>query len=387
MLRYFPLIWKNSLRNRRRSALTVSSVAASFCLLGLIFAVYRALYLSDPTPAQALRLVTHHRVSLAQAIPASYQQKIRQVPGVEEVMIWQWFGGAYRDTRDPGNFFARFAIEPDKFFRVRPEIKLPADQQQAFIHQRTACIASKDLITRFGWKLGERIHLVGDIFPVNLDLTLVGVFEDPDTTESLFFSETYLRESLGGNRMQDLVGSFEVQCASASDVPRVAEAIDKLFDNAPEPTKTESERAFALSFVSFLGNVKVFLLSICAAVTFTILLVSANTMAMSVRERIREVGILKTLGYTPRAILGIILGEAGVISLLGGAFGLLLAEGMAEGIRRSSVFIGELRTLGITPDVTAVSLCLAALIGMLSSLIPAWSAARTSILEALRTTD
>lgn len=387
MVRYLPLIWKNSLRNRRRSSLTIFSVAASFCLLGLLFATYRALYLTDPTPAQALRLVTHHRVSLTQAIPASYQQKIREVPGVKEAMIWQWFGGVYRDNRDSRNFFARFAVEPGKFFRVRPEIKLPEDQKQAFIHERTACIATKDLAGRFGWKLGERINLTGDIFPVNLELTLVGIFDDPDTSESLFFSQTYLRESLGNSPRQDMVGSFEVQCDNASDVPRVAEAIDKLFENSPAPTKTESEQAFTLGFVSFLGNVKVFLLSICAAVTFTILLVSANTMAMSVRERIREVGILKTLGYTPGAILGIIVGESAVISVVGGAVGLLLAGGMTAAIRSGPVFIQQLKALRITPDVGGVSLLLAALIGVVSSLIPAWNAARTSILESLGTTD
>jgi putative ABC transport system permease protein len=157
-----------------------------------------------------------------------------------------------------------------------------------------------------------------------------------------------------------------------------------MFDNSPYPTKTESEQAFALSFTQFLGNVKMFLLAICGAVTFTILLVSANTMAMSVRERIREVGILKTLGYTNRAILGIILGEAAVISLLGGALGLLLASGMTAFVRQAPAFVSQLKTLSITPPVALFSLGLAVLIGVASAFLPAWTASRTNILDTLR---
>src|SRR5579862_7109109 len=148
MFRYLPLMLKNSLRNRRRSVLTIFSIAASLCLLGVLFALYRGLFLSPPTPGQELRLVTHHKVSLTQALHASYGDRIRQVPGIREAMVWQWFGGTYKDARDQKNFFARFAVEPDKFFRVRPEIAMPEDQQQAFQHLRTGAIASSDLADR-----------------------------------------------------------------------------------------------------------------------------------------------------------------------------------------------------------------------------------------------
>jgi len=376
---------KNSLRNRRRSALTILSIAASLCLLGVLFALYRGLFLSAPTPGEELRLVTHHKVSLTQALPASYGDKIRQVPGIREAVIWQWFGGTYKDARDQKNFFARFCVEPDKFFRVRPEIGLPPDQQQAFQHLRTAAIASADLAELMHWKIGERIFLTGDIFPVNPELTLVGIFSDPNTSGTLFFSQTYLRELLGvNNAQQDMVGSFEVQAESEEAAGRAAKLIDALFENSTAPTKTESEQAFGLQFISFLGNIKVFMLSICAAVTFTILLVSANTMAMSVRERLREVGILKTLGYTPGAILFIILGEAAVISLLGGAIGLALATGLTAVIRNGPTFLQQMKTLSITPDVGALLLGVALVIGVASSFIPAWNASRTPILESLR---
>lgn len=387
MFRYLSLMFKNSLRNRRRSALTIISIGMSLCLLGVLGALYRGLFLAPPTPGQELRLVVHHKVSITQPLPFSYEAKIRQVPGVREAMVWQWFGGTYKDARDQKNFFARFCVEPDKFFRVRPEITLPEDQQKSFEHLRTAAIASADLAERMNWKVGEKIFLTGDIFPVNPELTLVGIFADPNTSETLFFSQIYLREMLGaGNARQDEIGSFQVQVERADQVGSVAKAIDDIFANSTAPTKSESEQAFVLQFVSFLGNVKVFLMIICAAVTFTVLLVSANTMAMSVRERIREVGILKTLGYTPGTILFLILGEAGVLSLLGGVIGLLLALGLTDVVRHGPSFIQAMKTLSITPDVGGALLLVAILIGVASSFIPAFNAARTPILESLRNT-
>jgi putative ABC transport system permease protein len=385
MFRYLPLMLKNSLRNRRRSVLTIFSIAASLCLLGVMFALYRGLFLAPPTPGQELRLVTHHKVSITQPIPAYFGDKIRQVPGVREAMIWQWFGGTYKDARDQKNFFARFCVEPDKFFKVRPEIAMPEDQKQTFLHLRTAAIASSDLVERMNWKIGEKIFLTGDIFQTNPELTLVGVFVDPNTSETLFFSNAYLREMLGAkSAQQDLVGSFQVQVESVDAVPRVIKAIDDMFANSQFPTKSESEQAFGLQFISFLGNIKLYLMSICAAVTFTILLVSANTMAMSVRERIREVGILKTLGYTPGAILFIILGEAGVISIVGGSLGMVFATGLTAMVRRGPTFMQAMKTLAITPDVGAICIALAVFIGVVSSTIPALTAARTPILDSLR---
>lgn len=385
MLRYFPLVVKNSLRNRRRSILTILSIGASLCLLGLLLAMYQALFMAEPTPAQALRLITHHKVSLANLLPLSYRQKIKSVPGVVEVMTNQWFGGTYRDARDPKNFFARFAIEPDKFFTIHPEIHLPPDQQHAFQTQRTACIAGKDLADKFGWKAGERITIVGDIFPVTLDLTLAGIYDDAQENSNLYFNQDYVYEGMPAtSKLKDLAGTFQILADNPQDVPRIAKAVDQMFENAPEPTKTESEQAFQLSFISFLGNVKAFLFLIFGAVTFTTLLVSANTIAMSVRERIKEVGILKTLGYTNGSILGIILGEAAVISLLGGAVGLLLAELLTAGIRNGPAYVQAFKTLGLGPGLSSLSLAIAVVIGLISALVPAWNAARTSILDSLR---
>jgi putative ABC transport system permease protein len=386
-MRYLSLIFKNSLRNRRRSILTIGSIAISLCILGVLMAMYQALFLGDPTPAQALRLITRHRVSLTQSFPIYYRDKIQRVPGVKDLTVWEWFGGTYKDNRDPKNMFSRFAAEPIHLFNVFTEYQIPDDQKLAFQRERTGCIISRTLANQLNFKLGDRITLVGDYLPVTLDLKVVGIYEEPDKMPSLYFSYDYLKESLGSNSaLQNQVGAFLIEADSAEDVPRIAAAIDHEFESSPFPTKSESEKAFELSFASFLGNLKLFIMAICGAVTFTILLVSGNTISMSVRERIREVGILKTLGFSPGAILGIILGEAAVISLIGGLLGALLASVMCSMISHSPAanFMSGLSTLGITPVVGGLSLAVALLIGIVSSFVPAWGASRTTILDALR---
>jgi putative ABC transport system permease protein len=384
MFRYFSLAFKNSLRNRRRSILTVSSIAVSLCLLGVLIAMYHALFFSEQTPGQALRLVTRHRVSLAQPLPIAYEAKIRTLPGVKEVSAWNWFGGTYKDNRDPKNFFARFGVEPKAFLTIRTQLEMPEEQRRAFITDRTGCVVSRDLAEKLNFKVGDRITLQGDIYPVNLQLKVVGIFDDPDAQLSLFFNYDYLRDALPLGR-RNYISTVAILADSPDNVPRIAKAIDSIFENSSPPTKTESEQQFALSFVSFLGNIKLFLLSICAAVTFTILLVSGNTMAMSVRERIKEVGVLKTLGFTNDAILGIIIGEAVTIALTGGVIGLGLAALLSVVVGwEAAVFMPQLHNLSMTPITALISLGVAALIGIISSFIPAWNAARTNILDSLR---
>lgn len=386
MLKYLPLVARNALRSRRRTLLTTLSIAASLCLLGVLMALYHAFFFSEASAEQALRLLTRNRISLANTVPVSYMDKIRQVPGVREVIIMQWFGGTYKDARDPRNFFARFAVEPEKLFTVYSEYRVPGEQRKAFLQERTACLVGRKLADRLGFRLGDRIVLKGDIFPITLELTVRAIYESRRDNENLMFHYAYLREALPRSR-QDMVSTFGLLADRPESVPRIAEAVDEMFRNAPVQTKTESERAFELSFISFLGNVKLFLLSICAAVTFTILLVSASTMAMSVRERVREVGILKTLGFTPAAILGVIVAESVFIALLGGVLGLALATGICALLRQAPSLVTDMSRLTISPTVFALSLLIAGLIGVVSSLVPAWSASRRPIVESLRFTD
>jgi len=386
MFRYLPLIVKNCWRNRRRTSLTIVSIGVSMCLLGVLIAVYHAMYMSDPTPEQALRLVTRNRISLTVPLPLFYRDRIRHVPGVKEVMTSQWYGGVYKDARDPKNFFARFGIEPEKMFTIYSELKIPEDQKQAFIRDRTGCVIGRDLADKFNFHVGDRITIAGDIFPGTLELIVRGIFDSPRKSEVLYFNWAYVEEGLPTERKGN-VGTFNILADNADAVPRIAKAVDDEFHNSPTQTRTETEQAFVLSFASFLGNVKLFLLSISAAVMFTILLVSGNTMAMSVRERVREVGVLKTLGFTGGNILGIILGEACVISVAGGTIGFLLSTLLLGGVRKSPAgfFLPPIQPFD--PAVASTCIFVALCIGLLSSFIPAWNASRTDIVEALRSTD
>jgi putative ABC transport system permease protein len=386
MLRYLPLILKNCWRNRRRTVLTILSVGVSMCLLGVMIAMYHALYLSDPTPEQALRLVTRNRISLTVPLPESYRSFIQRIPGVREVMTEGWFNGSYKDARDPKNFFARFVVEPEKLFRVYGEYRIPDDQRKAFEQDRTGCVIGRDLANKFNFRIGDRIHIVGDIYPGDYEFTVRGIFDAPGNSEALFFSREYLEQSLP-ERRRGSVGTFIMLMDDPAHAGAIAAAVDSQFRNSTAQTKTESEQAYLLGFVSFLGNVKVFLIAISAAVMFTILLVSANTMAMSVRERVREVGVLKTLGFTPGTILGLILSEACAISLAGGAIGFLLSTVLIGGVQKSPAggFLPPIPPY--QPAVATACIVTAAVIGLVSSLVPALAASRTPIVQALRSTD
>jgi putative ABC transport system permease protein len=390
MFRHFSLIVRNCFRNRRRSILTIISIAASLCLLAMLLTIYHAFFFTEATPDQALRLITRNRVSLANPLPVSYQQQIRQTPGVKEVMITQWFGGVYKDARDPANFFARFGVEAEKFATVNPEYKMPESEMQAFVNDRTGCVIGRKTAARHNLKPGDRMTLTGDIFPVTLELTVRGIYDCKLDNESLFFQYKYLNESLRERAgFRDEVGVFSIRMERAEDANTISKAIDDKFRNSTQQTKTETEQAFQLSFLAFLGNVKLMLLSICAAVTFTILLVTGNTMAMAVRERVREVGVLKTLGFTNGIVLWLMVSEAIAIGLIGGAVGLAGARGLILLLSRmpAGVTFIDFSVVTVQPSVIIICLLVAGMIGLVSSVIPALGASRRSIVEALKFTD
>lgn len=389
VLKFLPLIVKNCWRSRRRTVLTIGSIAVSLCLLGVLGALYHMFFLSEATDDQALRLIVRNRVSLARPLPLFYREKIAQLPGVREVMVFNWFQGTYKDL-SAENFFPRYAVDQDRLFTVYPNYKLPPDEQQAFLSERTACIVGRKLAQRLGFKIGDRITIVGDIYPVTLEFTVRGIYESATDNENLIFHYDYMREALRDTYMRDFAdypSTFVIIAENPEAVPGIARSVDEMFRNATFPTKTETEKQFMLSFLAFLGNVKLFLISICGAVTFTMLLVSANTMAMSVRERVREVGILKTLGFTQGAILSVLVSEAVLIALAGGVIGLALATGVCSLMRQMPSMVTDNSMIVMPPFVWAFGLALAVLIGLISSLAPAWGASRRSIVEALRYAD
>lgn len=386
-MRFLTLIVKNCLRNRRRSFLTIFSLSISLCLLGVMMALYYALFFGAPAKAQARRAVTRHKVSIVFQMPIYYREQIRKVRGVEEVAIWQWYGGVYKDSRDQRNFFPRLAVEADRLFKIYLDYQIPDEQKQAFMRDPAGCILGRKLADRFKFKVGDKILIKGDIFPFDLDLTVRGIYSSEESNEdTLWFNFKYLENALR-NSSRLAAGTFTILATDAADIPRISREVDDLFANAPAPTRTESEYAFGLSFLSFLGNIKVILMSICGAVTFTILLISANTMAMSVRERVREVGVLKTLGFQNSTIMGMILAEAALIALIGGVIGLAVAQVLCIGIRQGPAIVDQTKTLTIQPPVLLALLGISMVIGISSAIVPAWNASRTNIIDALRFTD
>jgi len=383
MMRLAPLIFRNALRNRRRTLLTVLSIATSLSLLGVMLALYQSFFLDEGTREESLRLITRHRVSVTSVMPISYIDEIRKIPGVREAMVMQWFGGNFRDPGDPRNLFPRFSVEPDRLFTIFPEYSVPEDQKSAFISDRTACMIGRPVAERLGLKLGDRIHLVGDIWPVTLELNLRAIYDSDRDRENLLFNHEYLRQSVPRG-MRDAISFFAILAESPEAVPRVAEAVDARFRNSTAPTLTETARAFELSMLSYMGNVKLILFAIGAAVSFTLLLVSANTVSMSVRERVPEVGILKTLGFSSSSIRALFLGESAAIALLGGLLGLAFTAVLCAILRHMPLVFADLSRVTLTPGAIAITLGLAALIGAASAWAPAWSAARLPIVTAVR---
>ena len=381
MRKHLFLVWKNLLRNKRRTVLTVFSSAISVFLIGALISVYAVMYERDVSEESALRLVTRHKVSLTQALPYYYGSRIASVDGVENMVPMNWFGGIYIDER-PENFFARFAVDPQEVFNIYSEYTIAPEQLEAFQRDRQGMAVGKSVAERIGLEIGQRITIKGDIYPFDPELTIRAIFEGRDDQQA-FFHFKYLEESLPDDYGTQ-VGVFAIRLRSADDATRVSAAVDEMFRNSPEPTKTETEAAFQLGFVNQMGNIKLFLLSIAAAIVFTMLMVSANTVAMSVRERTREIGVLKTLGFRRRSVMGLVLGESVAIALLGGTVGVAITFAVTTVLKDSMVQFFT----GFTLPAWGIGVCfgMALVVGLGSSAIPALIAARTTICDALRHT-
>ena len=370
---------KNSFRNKRRSILTVLSIGFSLLLLPLMMTIWRGFFVDKGTAESALRLVTRHKVSLAFTMPGFYRQKIQAIPGVVAVVPLNWFGGVYKDDKS-GNFFAQFGTDPDQFFDVYKDFKIDPDQLAAWKHDRQGAVVDAELAKKYNWKIGQKIVITGQIFPINLELNIRGIFTAPQSTSSLYYNQKYVEE--GVSYLKDQSGMYTTLADNSDDVSRISSTIDGMFHNSPQPTKTEDEKGFQRGFLAMLGNVKAFLLSISLAVVFATLLVSANTMAMSIRERTREVAVLKTLGFTRNSILALFIGEAVVIALIGGIFGSLTAFVLGNAAAHNVGGMGN--ALAVKVGTMVFACVVAAFVGFLSAAVPAYYASKIGIVEGLR---
>jgi putative ABC transport system permease protein len=374
-------VTKNAFRNKRRTILTALSIGFSLLLLTFMMTIWRAFYLSEGSAESAQRIIVRNKVSLVFSIPSYYREKMRALPSVKAVVPERWFGGLYKDpNRDKQ--FAQFGTDPQEFFAVYRDFQIPPDQLEAWQKDRAGCVVDADLAKDHGWKIGDKILLKGTIFPTDLQLTLRGIYSAPANTQSLYFNNTYLEEAY--TQIKGAVGFYGVLADSPQSVPVVAKAIDETFRNFDRATKSESEKAFGLGWIAMLGNVKAFILSICLAVVFATLLVSANTIAMSIRERTREVAVLKTLGFTQRTVLGLFIGEAMSVALAGGLLGVLATPALVWVMAQSPQGGFFFANMKVTFMTVVVAMLAAATVGFLSAFVPARNASRGNIVDGLR---
>lgn len=381
-MKYLHLVWAGLFRKKVRTVLTLLSVLVAFLLFGMLQAVNEA-FRAGAEQARADRLVTNSRYSIIEMLPVSYQQRIESVPGVRNVAFASWFGGSYQDR--PAQFGV-FPVDPERYLRAVPELVLPADQAERWRNTRDGAIAGRTLAERHGWQIGDRVTLVADIWPQvdggnewNFEIT--GIYSSPESPQNegaLLFQHEYFDEARQFAR--GMVGWFLVQVEDPDQAEAVAQAIDALFANSAHETKTQTEKAFAQGFARQFGDVGLIVTSILGAVFFTILVLTGNTMAQAVRERIPELAILKTIGFSDGAVLALVIAEALLLILVGGLLGLGLSA-MALGAL-SSVLAG-FGVQGISLSVTLTGVALMVLLGFVVGLLPGLRAKRLRVVDAL----
>jgi len=371
------LVLKNLLRNKRRSFLTGTSVAVSLFLLSALAMVYTALGAPLRNADNIPIMMVRRSAGIIFPLPVSHGPKIRAVPGVVACASLSWFGGYWKD---PANQFANFAVDAEHVFEVQMASTIPPDQKEAFVRDRTGAVAGRRLAERFGWKVGDRITLLGSPYGVTPEFTLRGIYSGgPD--DQLWFHWEYMNESIG--RM-NMVGLYWIRLAKPEMASRVGQAIDQMFRNTDNETKTESLSAFLLSFIAMLGNVRLIILMIGSAVTFAILLVVTNTMAMSIRERFAEAAVMRSLGYRPAHIIGLFMAESIALTMLGALVGIGGAKLLFDAIAISQLGQFVFADMRLRPETLVLCFSIALGISLLAVSLPAYRAAKGNIAMALR---
>lgn len=382
-MKYLILLWAGLARRKVRTTLTLLSVIVAFLLFGTLRSVVDAFNIGVEI-AGADRLITSGKYSIIELLPISYLNRIESIEGVESITHQTWFGGTYKD---PTNFFPRWPVDIDRHLTVFPELIVPPEVVQAFKRNRQAAIAGRDLAEQYGWKVGDRIPIIADIWPQARggawEFDLIGTFDttlEGSPTLEFWMNYDYFDEARAF--AQGLVGWFTVKVAKGTEAQDVARNIDAMFANSSNETKTSTEKQFALSFAKQMGDIGLIMTGILAAVFFTIVLLTGNTMAQSIRERVPELAVLKTLGYTNGGVLALVIAESTLLTAVGGAIGLglstLLVTTMGDAL---ASFVP-----GITNSVQNIALgfAVAVLLGLVVGFVPALRAMRLRIVDAMR---
>ncbi len=385
-MKFLPIVWRNLMRRKIRTFFTVMTILVAFVLFGVLMAI-RAAFSYGVEVAGADRLMTIHKVSIIQPLPQSYFQRIRTTEGVKEVTYSNWFGGYFQDTR---NTIQSMAVDPESWMNMYPEFELPADQKSTWYKDRTGAVVGADLAKRFGWKVGDRIPIISPIYRKPdgspWEFTIDGIYNSTkqgvDKTQ-FFFHHDYLDETFRGTGfMSGMVGWYIVKVADPSTADQLAKRIDAMFANSQAETKTATEKSFVSDFAKQIGDIGSIMMAITGIVMFFILFVAGNAMAQSVRERVNELGVLKTLGFGDGRILSLVLLESCTIAIVGGGIGLLLA--WAAITMGGDPTGGLLPIFHLPPRDLILGTALVLILGVGTGLLPAMQASRLKIVDALR---
>jgi putative ABC transport system permease protein len=382
-VKYLYLVWSNLMRKKVRTLLTLLSILVAFLLFGYLGAIRQG-FSQGIDVAGLDRLIVRHKVSIIQLLPEAYEARIEQIDGVEDAVYQTWFGGIYQK---PTNFFAQMPVEPAEYLAMYPEFQLPPDQREAWLKTRSGAIAGRGTAERFGWKVGDRIPINATVWTrkggeLTWEFDLVGIYDGAekgtDTTQFLFRYDFFDESRQFG---QGLVGWYTVRVSDPDRAAEIAAAIDAEFANSPYETKAEPEGAFLQGFANQIGDIGFIMMSIIAAVFFTILLVAGNTMAYAVRERTNELAVLKAVGFTDSGVLGLVLGESLVLTALGGGAGLGLAWLLVSAGDPTG---GSLPVFYIPPRDLTTGFILIIVMALVAGIMPALQARRLRIADALR---
>ncbi|HXG87336.1 MAG TPA: FtsX-like permease family protein [Vicinamibacterales bacterium] len=380
-MKFLPLLWSSLWRKKIRTTFTLLSIFIAFLLFGLLMTI-RTAFTFGVDIAGLDRLVLIHKVSLIMPLPISYQGRLQATPGVEMATHSTWFGGVYQD---PSNFFAQIVVDPEPFMKLYPEYRLPPEHFKSWLGDRQGAVVGADLARRFNWKVGDRVPIQGTIWRPKQgeiwEFNIAGIYDgEPGIDKTQFF---FRYDYLDENRVQGegLVGWYIVKIADASKAQAMGATFDEMFANSSAETKTTTEKGFVEGFAKQVGDIGAIMIAILIAVMFTMMLVAANTMAQSVRERRSEVGVLKTLGFSNASILTLVLGESVLIALVGGGLGLLVAWLF---VQQGDPTGGMLPIFVLPNRDVATGAALIVVLGLLAGLMPALGAMNLKITEALR---
>ena len=383
MFKYLPLLWANLGRKRLRTSLTLASIIVAFLLFGLMQTL-RVAMTGSPELAGIDRLITMHKTSFVQSLPLAYLNRVKGVDGIVVATSQDWFGGTYQNDR---NQIPAFAVEASTFFEVYSEYPLKPEEKATFLQDRTGVIVGKLLAERFKWKVGDTIPMTSNIWTHkdgsgnSWPMKIAAIYDATNgDNQSMYFHYDYLNESRA--EIRDMIGWVVVKVKDPARSADIARTIDDLFRNSTAETKTSTEKAFIQGFANQMGNIGKLLTFVAAAVFFTMLLVTANTMGQSIRERINEIGVMKTLGFSGAGVTFLIIAEAILVTGLGGLIGLGLAALASKGI--GAAVAQFFPVLGMPPATWGIGVVLILLLGGLAAAIPCTQASRLKIVDALR---